>query len=191
MPNLIETNDISGFKVYGQQMVEYTVQGNAGQDFGVAIAIASLSESTAIEAEASAYSAVLRARQRKLSEIGSALAVITKAIATLKTGSGQVPSDLSDVDPALETAKSILDRYGVTLNLTWVKNTGYAVSRENAEKARNDTEYALDMENNDMQQDMVTLQGLVSKRDNSFSTAGKVMKKVNATATSIIHSIGK
>ena len=47
----------------------------------------------------------------------------------------------------------------------------------------------MDVEDNDMQQDMITVQGLVSKRDNSFSTASKVLKKVNSTGETIINSI--
>ena len=186
MANLIETNDISGFKVYGQQMVEYTVDGIAGKDFSLAIAIAALSQSTAIEVEAEAYGSVLRARQRKLAEMGDALATLSKAIATMKVGSGQQSSDKSSADAALDTASTVFGRYGVSLPV----NSDHQVTCGDAEKARNDAEYVMDMENNDMQQDMITLQGLISKRDNSFSTASKVVKKVNSTGTSIIRSIG-
>ena len=185
MANLIETNDISGFKVYGQQMVEYTIQGSSATDFASAIAIASLAESTAIEVEASAYADVLRARQAKLSKLGDAIAILSQAIATMKTGGGQTPSDKSDAMPALNTASSILSQYGVSLPVS-----GDKVTRGDAERARNNAQYAMDMENNDMQQDMITLQGLVSKRDNSFSTAAKVMKKISSTTTSITRSIG-
>ena len=185
MANLIETNDISGFKVYGQQMVEYTVEGAAGKDFGLAIAVAALAQSTAIEASAGAYGSVLRARQRKLAELGDALATLSKAIATMKVGSGQQSGDKSSADAALDTASTVFDRYGVSLPVS-----DHKVTRGDAERARNDAEYVMDMENNEMQQDMITLQGLISKRDNSFSTAAKVVKKVNSTGTSIIRSIG-
>ena len=59
-----------------------------------------------------------------------------------------------------------------------------------AQKAQAQTEYEMDMENNDLQQDMITVQGLISKRDDSYSTAAKVLKKVNSTGNSIINSIG-
>ena len=186
MSNLIETNAISGFKVYGQQMVEYTVDGASGKDYAIAIAVAAFAESTAIENEASAYAEVLRARQRKLSELGDALATITKALTTMKL-KDQTSNDKSDADNNLITAKEILNRYGIT-SLTLVDTN--KVTRGSAETAQADVEYAMDLEDNDMQQDMVTLQGLVSKRDNSFSTASKVIKKVDSTATSIIRSIG-
>jgi len=185
MEKLIETTPIQGFKVYGQQMVEYTVDGAEGKDFAFAIAIASLAESSSIEVEADAYAAVLRTRQRKLTELGSALAILNSAIATMKTGSGQRPSDTSSADAALNTAHDIFERYGLSLPVSNNK-----VTRGDAEKGRANGEYAMDVENNDMQQDMITLQGLISKRDNSFSTAAKVLKKVDSTGKSIIRSIG-
>jgi len=185
MSNLIETNAIAGFKVYGQQMVEYTVDGVSGRDYAMAIAVAAFAESTAIENEASAYADVLRARQKKLSELGGALATLSKALATMKI-KDQTSSDKSDADNNLITAKSILNSYGISLSL--VDNN--KVTRKEAENARSNTEYAMDLEDNDLQQDMVTLQGLVSKRDSSFSTASKVIRKVDSTSSSIIHTIG-
>ncbi|MBO4345683.1 MAG: hypothetical protein J5833_08000 [Victivallales bacterium] len=187
MSNLIETTPISGFKVYGQQMVDYKVQGTSGQDFGTAIAIAALAESSAIEVEATAYGSVLRARQKKQNELGDALAIVSKAISTMKTGSGQKSTDKSEADSRLNNARTILNRYGV-YDLPVDKDD--KVQRGDAEKARSNAEYAMDVENNDMQQDMITLQGLISKRDNSFSTAAKVLKKIDSTGDSIIRSIG-
>ena len=185
MSNLIETNAISGFKVYGQQMVEYTVDGVSGRDYAMAIAVAAFAESTAIENEASAYADVLRARQRKLSELGDAVATLSKAITTMKPKEQQ-SSDKSDADNNLITAKDILKKYDITMSLVDTNK----VTRKEAETARSNAEYAMDLEDNDLQQDMVTLQGLISKRDSSFSTASKVIRKVDSTANSIINSIG-
>ena len=185
MTNLIETNPIEGFKVYGQQMVEYTVDGIAGNDFASATAIAALAESSSIEEAAAAYANVIRARQKKLEEMGDAMAILSKAIATLPV-KNQKSTDKSDADDALYTAKANLERYGVSLSLT----DGNKVTRKTAETARNNAEYSMDVEDNDLQQDMVTLQGLVSKRDNAFSTASKVLKKVASTGKAITRAIG-
>ena len=187
MSDLIETNAINGFKVYGQQMVEYTVAGNSGVDFGFAIAFASLEEAAAIEEETNAYSAVLRTRQQKLSELGEALAILTQALATMKSSGTQQSTDKSDGMDSLYKARDILNKYGV-YNLTLVD--GNKVQRGTAQKAQAQTEYKMDMEDNDMQQDMITVQGLISKRDDSYSTAAKVLKKVSSTAGTIIDSIG-
>ena len=187
MSDLIETNAISGFKVYGQQMVEYTVSGISGMDFGFAISVASLEEASAIEVETNAYSAVLRTRQKKISDLSDALAILTQALSTMKTSGTQQSTDKSDAMNSLYTASSTLSKYGV-YNLTLVD--GNKVERGTAQKAQAQTEYEIDMEDNDMQQDMVTVQGLISKRDDAYSTAAKVLKKVNSTGNSIINSIG-
>ena len=49
MANLVEANNIAGLKVYGQQQVDYTVEGKAGCDFGLAVARASMLRSVAVE----------------------------------------------------------------------------------------------------------------------------------------------
>ena len=187
MSDIIEPTPISGFKVYGQQMYDFSVQGSDHNDFGLAIAIAAFAESTAIETETDAFSSVLRMRQTKLKELGSALSIITQSASTLKVGKDQKSSDKTDANAALWDAHDILKRYDV---YDLPVSSDNKSDREHIEKARTETEYAMDMENNDMQQDMITLQGLVSKRDNSYSTASKVMKKVVSTGDSIINSIG-
>ena len=67
----------------------------------------------------------------------------------------------------------------------------YSIRRDDSENARANLEYALDVEDNDLQQDMITMQGLIGKRDNSFSTAAKVIKKVDGTADSILRTVGQ
>ena len=40
-----------------------------------------------------------------------------------------------------------------------------------------------------MQQDVVALQGLISKRDNAYSTASRLVKKADGSASSVINNI--
>ena len=49
-----------------------------------------------------------------------------------------------------------------------------------------DQQHALDTEDNELQQDSVTLQGLLSKRDSAFSTASNIVKKADRTNSSTI-----
>ena len=83
--SLVESVPIEGLSVYGVQQKNYTVEGVAGCDYVKAASIAMFQEANAIEAETSAYAAVLEARQKKLDELGWALAVIVKANASMKT----------------------------------------------------------------------------------------------------------
>lgn len=183
MPALIQSRQIEGLSVYGVPQSEYTVDGVSGQDYAKAVATAALREAKAIEDESGAMAEVLRQRERKLDELGEALAIITKAIGTMKT-KNQKSSDKSDEDDRLSDAAATLEKYGLSMKVEDKK-----VKREDAMKAQTDTQYAIDSEDNDLQQDMVTMQGLVSKRDNAFSTAAKLLRKVNATAGEIIQGL--
>ena len=64
------------------------------------------------------------------------------------------------------------------------------ITYRNATNAQNDIQYALDVEDNELQQDMVSLQSLVSKRDNAFSMASKIIKKSANAASNTISNIG-
>ena len=154
MSNLIEANNIAGLKVYGQQQVDYTVEGVAGCDFGHAVARASLLRAVSVE------------------------------------------TDDSTSSPGLATAKDILDRYGIdTSNIVVVDLSTLgagrigAIQNQYVGKLQTDTQYALDKEDNYLQQDMVSLQSYFSKRDQALSMAASLVKKVNNTMSSGIRAI--
>ncbi len=185
MANLIETNVIEGASVYGVQQVQYTVDGASGKDFIDALTVASFRQSVAIEEAASGYSAVVKARKRKLDDLGKVLAYLSKAVAKLRTTKAS-SSDTASVDNASwvnETAKS----YGITLVF---EGSSSEMSRANLMKAQTNIEYAIDKEDNSLQQDLITLQSYVTRRDNAFSTATKVVKKGLDAGASTIKNMG-
>ena len=55
---------------------------------------------------------------------------------------------------------------------------------------QSDLQMVLDNEANDLQQNLIQIQSLVNKRDNSFSVANKVISKENRTASTTIQSMG-
>ena len=181
MANLVTENAIPGLTVYGVQQMQYTVDGLSGQDFAAALTIAAFRQSAAIENSASSYAAVVRQRQKKVDDLGGVLAVLAKALATMDTDE-QDPDDKSDADPALTTAAGVVAGYGIT-TMTVSDNK---IKRGDAMKAQNDIQYALDVEDNQLQQDTVSLQSLLTKRDNAFSNASKIVKKaLNASGSAI------
>ena len=181
MANLIVTDKIDGCSVYGVQQVQYDVDGVSGKDFAAALTAAAFRQSAAIEHAASGFADVVRRRQQKLDELGTVLAVLAKAIASLATKE-QEPGDLSAADGDLSTAARTVAEYGVTMTVT----DDSKITRENALKAQSDIQYALDVEDNNLQQDTVSLQSLLTKRDNSFSNAAKLVKKsLNASDAAI------
>ena len=108
MADFIQANNITGLKVYGQQQVDYTVNGEAGCDFGAAVARASMQRAVSVESATSALADVVRARERKLTEIGEALAYVAAAAANFTSKS---KTDDSTSSAGLATAKDILSRY--------------------------------------------------------------------------------
>lgn len=183
----IIANTIPGLNVYGLQQVEYTVDGLKDADFGTALSIAALQHADTIEEESSAFSSMVRLRMRQLEELGEALSIISEAISSLPTD-GAATDDPSHADPALWTADAILKKYDLpSLNVDPEEGT---VTRESLMKRKNELQHRIDTEDNTLQQDMLALQSLVSKRDESFSNASKMLSKVNNTSQTIIGNFG-
>ena len=184
MDPLIIPSEITGGSVYGVAQVEYNVAGEAGRNFIDAVTLASFIQATAIEDATSAYSRVVEARQRKINELSEALSYIAKANGSLDSKGGK-STDKVTVDHA-DYVKRVAAKYEI--NLTW--ESGNQMTRGNIQKAHTDFQYAIDREDNDIQQDIVTLQSYITKRDNAYTNASKLVKKANQAAASTIGNIG-
>ena len=189
MANLIEAVKIPGAAVYGVEQMSYTVDGVAGQDYIAALAAASFKEAVAVEQALSAYSEVVRQRQRKLEDLGIAMSGLNYAYSTLKVKDTE-SGDKTDYSSQLYNAYSLAGKYGVTIGWTGYSEGTMQSTREQIMKAQNEVQYAIDKEDNDLKQDMVSLNSYISKRDNSFSTATKLVKKGLNAASSTIGNIG-
>ena len=183
MADFIQANNITGLKVYGQQQVDYTVNGEAGCDFGAAVARASMQRAVSVESATSALANVVRARERKLTEIGEALAYVAAAAANFTSKS---KTDDSTSSAGLATAKDILSRYNIDTSHILVMNLA-GIGRVGS--IQNQYVSKLDKEDNYLQQDMVSLQSYFSKRDQALSMAASLVKKVNNTMSSGIRAI--
>ena len=197
--DLIQANEIAGASVYGVPQVNYTVDGEAGQDYAAALTAAAFREATAIERAASSYMAVVRQRQVKVSELGDVLATLATPVGSLKADkhNGASPDDESatswQMDRAFERAQSTCTKYNLPLNVKEKRDSDgwkrYYMTRGDVMTAQNDIQYELDVEDNNLQQDMVSLQGFVSKRDSAFSTASKIITKSHNAADATIGNI--
>ena len=178
MGNLIVPELIKDFTVYGVPQVQYTVGDDSNQDYTSAVTCASFKEAAAIEAVCTGYSEVVKARQRKVDELGEVLAYLSAANA--KFDSDPKTSDKVKVDNA-SWVREVCKNYDV--DITW---DGDQITYGNMQKATTNVQYAIDREDNDLEQDMVSLQSYISKRDNAFTNASKVVKKtLNAGSTTI------
>jgi hypothetical protein len=190
--HLIQPREIPGGAVYGVAQYEYAIDGVPGNDYAGALAVASLRQSVAIEHSATAYAVVVRQRERKISDLGDVLAAIARAIATMDPKS-QDTGKRSEWSTLLYDAHGTCSRYGISLPLVAVRYEngqweGQVTYRE-ATKSQNDIQYALDTEDNNLQQDMVALQSLITKRDNAYSNAAKIVQKAIRTGSGIIRNI--
>ena len=193
MANLVEANDIAGLKVYGQQQVDYTVEGKSGCDFGIAVARASMLRSVAVESVLNGLSSAVRKREEKLTDLGQALAYIAAAAAEFHEKSH---TDDTASSPDLITAANLLHKYGIdhsaikTVTLPGPSGGDVGVITEaDVQTLQTNVQYALDKEDNYLQQDLVSVQSYFSKRDQALSTAASLVKKVNNTMTSGIRAI--
>ena len=195
MANLIQANVIPGASVYGVPQVSYTVEGEAGKDYAAALTAAAFRESTAIEVAASSFMTVVRQRQAKVTELGDVLSTIATAMGSLKTkniGKDDPSATSWQMDVAFERAKTICEKYGVTLNVREKEVDDvlrYYMTRGDLMRSQDDIQYALDVEDNNLQQDMVSLQSYFSRRDQALSLAASLVQKVNNTMSSGIQAI--
>ena len=192
MANMIEQNPIAGASVYGVEQYSYTVNGVAGKDYAAALTAASFKEAVAIEQALSAYSEVVRQRMRKLDDLGTAMAILNEAYATLKTKDHESTDTTANM-VSLATARDKAALYGVTINMTDATIAGIRfcyTTRRDLMNAQNAVQYAIDKEDNELKQDTVSLNSYVSKRDNSFSTASKLVRKALDASGSTIGNIG-
>ena len=193
MSDLIQATKISGGDVYGVAQMGYTVDGVSGRDYAAALAAASFKESVAIERALSGYAEVVRQRERKLEDLGEVLAALNAAASTLKVKDTE-SGDKTDALAVLYNAQSLASKYGISLAWSSVSISGdkmtMTMTRANVYKAQNEVQYALDKEDNDLKQDLVSLNSYMSKRDNAFSAASKLVKKAANAADATIGNIG-
>ncbi|MBQ9430689.1 MAG: hypothetical protein IJU44_03970 [Kiritimatiellae bacterium] len=185
MANLIEATKIEGASVYGVAQVGYTVDGVPGKDYAAALTAAAFKETTAIETAVAGYAEVVRQRIRKLDDLGGIMSALNYAVANLKVKDTE-SSDSAWV-PNSAWVNSTAKKYGITLVF---KENSADMTRANLYKGQNEVQYATDREDNDLKQDTVSLNSYISKRDNAFSAASKLVKKANNAASNTIGNIG-
>lgn len=173
----IEAEDL-GLTILGTVQNAYSINGVHGQGYGEAVSKAALCRSAALEETMASYSTLLRTRQKKLDDLGVGLAALNQAYATKEKNDG--PGDNLNVD---RDSAALLRRYGFS-------GASSSMTVGSIMTMQQDVRFALDQEDNELQQDMTTLQSYVSKRDDAMQIANKLLTKVNSTRESGIRYIG-
>lgn len=185
MSATIQPRDLD-LSIFGTAQVDYTVDGVTGCTYDKAVAMAGLQRAVAVESAIPAYTAAVRARQRKLEDLGRALADISGTLAKFDEDHRQTTSE-QDIVGGAETY-NLLAKYGLTKD--YFKPSATRIQYQYIQKLQTDVQYALDVTNNDIQQDAVSLQGFVSKRDSAYQMAVKLLNKASQTRATGIRYIG-
>lgn len=172
----IQREDL-GLTVLGTTQYSYTIDGVHHQDYDAAVCKASLCRVSALEEVASAYTELVRGREKKIEELGTALASIASAISS---------KDKPQTDDYLSIgsdAARILRNYGF--------DASSSMQYGDLLKLQQEVQYAMDTEDNEMQQDMTDVQNYVSKRDDAMQTVTDLMNKIAGTRQQGISYIGR
>ncbi len=204
-----------GASVYGIPQVSYTVNGVSGQDLAMAVAQASLKQASAFEVECSALTAMVKVRMKKSEDLGQALSIITELKGLFDPDDADPDDELYhdpddddlasyNIDDKLYAIKNTLIAYNIEkangykdddddedAYFSWDEDYGITITRADINYLDNDVKYEIDRENNDLQQDLLTVQSMFSKRDNAFSTASQLVNKILSAAQTMIGNIGE
>ncbi len=210
----VTTQEISGASVYGIPQVSYTVDGVSGQDLAMAVAQASLKQAVAFEQECSALTAMVKQRMKKSDDLGQALSTITELKGLFDPDDMDPDDELYHdpddedlagfhIDDKLREIKATLLAYNMekaegykeddddeSAYFSWDDEDGIYITRADINYLDNDVKYEIDRENNDLQQDLLTVQSMFSKRDNAFSNASQLVDKILSAAQSMIGNMG-
>ncbi len=131
---------------------------------------------------------MVRMRQQKLVDLNYAMTIVTRANGTMKVEDG-TSTDLSDALDELRDAADTARKYNV--NIPLVGQNRNQIQRMAGQTAGADLKHAVDLESNALQQDLVSLQNLVQKRDTTYSTASSIVKRALNAGKSTIRAVGK
>ena len=180
---LIQTSVIEGGAVYGVPQMSYTVDGEADRDFSAALAAAAFRQTAAIEKATASYADLVRVREGKLDDLGEVLAELNKVNTTFDSDDDS--GTTREVDSVIYSVG--VQKYG--LDISFTDGNHNKMTRGAIMNAQNEVQYAIDTEDNNLQQDLVALQSLLSKRDNAHSTAARVIRKADEAAKTTIGNI--
>lgn len=167
------------FGLWGVTVNDYKINGQE-IDFETIITEISAGRATTIEGEVEPLNTQVTNRNKELENLGTALAEITGKQSKIKE------EDRPSAHITLEDSvtREVYDSLGLP------KGEGYVIEYSRAEQAVQLIKTKMDKLNNDAQSDMTRLQSLVSKRDESFTTATTIMTSVSDTRGNLIKAIG-
>jgi len=174
---------------WGVRVNDYVMDGVQSdlQDLLVAI---TQQRASSIEAEVLPMEDVIERRNKKLSNYGKVLQVLTQLQAMFTSEDEGKPMSIS-ITSILSDDFTDADFWDVMSEIGYSGGSGFVLTTSKAQcdglvsrcKSR------IDEMNNDSQKDMNRLQSLVDRRDESYSTATSLMTSVSDTRSSLIKNL--
>ena len=208
MSNEITPSD-SGVSVFGVKQMDFMLADGKKVDFGTVLNDASIKQAMTVEQNANAVAGAVKMRMRKLEDLGKILAVVSEALAKYKTDTPESTDTVevkvgTDGENGFKEMQAKLKKYGFTMDFgsgtkevkdgckhkTVEDNTVLTLQRGTAMKAQSALQQMMDREDNDLQQDKVTLQGFISKTNKSYQAVGDMMSKIGKSSAKVIGNIG-
>lgn len=166
------------YRLWGVEVNDYEINGVA-YDFESVIVALTTGRARTIESQIEPLSSLSRKRNSYLTKLGNALSDLTNVQASFKdSDQGNTTSSVALSNPTVTLLRDLNSNLGKT-NLT----------KAETEEAIQLVKTQMEKLNNDSQSDMNRLQSLVSKRDESFSTASTIMSAISDTRSNTIKGI--
>lgn len=177
----VNSQPMEGVAPFGIQINNYFINGEEF-DYSNVIFQTALFHAASFERESIALTAMVRQRMKKIDDLGAVLSVLNEAYAQLPVKKQKSDDEVGN--DKLSGAHTTAGIYGYDIH-AWDNK----IYRRDCQHAQNDIQYGIDKEDNDLRQDMLSLESILQKRDNAFSTASKLMKKVLNSSKSIISNM--
>ncbi|MBR0504308.1 MAG: hypothetical protein IJJ84_02795 [Kiritimatiellae bacterium] len=180
--------DIERINVGSERLCSWGIVANdykmnsAELDFQDLIVKVAKNRALTVEGEINPLSTRIRARNKILDELGEALAALSATQAAFASdSSGDDKKTVSFSAAASQGLAAIGENYS---------SGDHEVKKKEVERLVQLVKSKIDGFNNQSQTDMSRLQGLVDKRDQSFSTATDLMTNVSDTRGTLIQNLG-
>ena len=179
------TNDHLG--IWGAKIVEYNYDKHV-VDFQDLMVKITEKRAACIETEVTPLSKRMENRNKRLSDLGAALADISRLQANLDSDA-EGGNPIGDMQP--ETHKLVKEIWYATYSnedkRKQVESSN--ITKATAEGVVQLLKTQIDLLNNASSEDMTRLQGIVDKRDQSYSTATTLMQEIADTRSTLVKNL--
>lgn len=175
-----------GWAPFGLEQVAYQLPGSSRTlDFEQLVAAMAVGRSAQLEREAQVQAMQVRTRNEAIEMLGEVLAEVNRCLETLAQKK-DAPDTVAN--SKLYECKQILVKLGVKSYIVTTNTLG-GLNKGNAQKQQAELVYAIDMQDNDLQQDIISMQSLLNKRDDAYATASKLSTRVSDARSQTLENI--